>query len=67
MSLTILYWVANQTGVPIRLSKTLGKPKSGVPELGQQTEEILLEFSYSWDEVSNLKEKEVIQSVHKIS
>ena len=49
-----------RTGIPIRFSKTPGKPKAGAPELGQHTEEVLLEFGYSWDEISTLKEERVI-------
>lgn len=49
-----------QTGMPVRLSKTPGKPQSGAPELGQHTEEVLLEFGYSWEEISNFREEEVI-------
>ncbi|MDY7032951.1 MAG: CaiB/BaiF CoA-transferase family protein [Thermodesulfobacteriota bacterium] len=49
-----------QTGIPFRFSKTPGQVRCGGPELGQHTEEVLLEFGYSWDEISNLKEEEVI-------
>ena len=47
-----------RTGVPIRFSKTPGKPKAGAPELGQHTEEVLLEFGYSWDEINDIIKEE---------
>ena len=30
------------------------------PNLGEHTEEILLELGYSWDEIANFKDKRVI-------
>jgi len=30
------------------------------PELGQHTEEILLELGYTWDDITELKNEEVI-------
>jgi len=30
------------------------------PEIGQNTEEILLEMGYSWEDIAGLKEKTVI-------
>jgi len=34
--------------------------KREAPELGQHTEEILLELGYSWDDITRLKDEEVI-------
>ncbi len=48
-------------GVPIGLSKTPGVIKCEAPELGQNTEEVLIELGgYTWDEISTLREEEVI-------
>ncbi|MGH6892643.1 MAG: CaiB/BaiF CoA transferase family protein, partial [Dongiaceae bacterium] len=48
-------------GVPVRLSQTPGDPKAPAPEFGEHTELILTELlGYSWDEVTRLKEAEVI-------
>ena len=36
-------------------------PRKGAPELGQHTEEVLMEIlGYSWDDVIALKDKKVI-------
>ena len=48
-------------GLPIGLSKTPGKVESLGPELGQHTEQILVDtLGYSWDEVVELKEQGAI-------
>lgn len=47
-------------GCPIRLTETPTKPQGAPPELGQHTEEILLELGYSWEEIERLKDGEVI-------
>ncbi|MEE9247921.1 MAG: CoA transferase, partial [Dehalococcoidia bacterium] len=48
-------------GLPLRFSETPGKVRSPAPELGQHNEEILTEtLGYSWDEVTALREKQVI-------
>lgn len=48
-------------GIPIQLSKTPGAVKCEAPEFGQHTEEILIEIGgYSWEEVAQLREEEII-------
>ena len=48
-------------GVPVRLSETPGQVRLPAPEFGQHTEEILTELlDYDWDEISALREREVI-------
>lgn len=48
-------------GVPVRLSKTPGDPKGAAPEFGEHTERILTELlDYSWEDVAQLREEEVI-------
>jgi len=45
---------------PGRFSKTPGGPKTAAPELGQHTEEVLVEIGYTWDDILRLKEEQVI-------
>ncbi len=47
-------------GVPMKLSRTPGKPKCAPPMLGQHNEEILRELGYSQAQVEELRKKEVI-------
>jgi crotonobetainyl-CoA:carnitine CoA-transferase CaiB-like acyl-CoA transferase len=47
-------------GSPIRLSATPIRPKAFAPELGQHTEEILLELDYDWDEIAALRDAKAI-------
>lgn len=47
-------------GPAVDLSKTPGKVGSKAPELGQHTEEILLELGYAWEEIMAMKEKGAI-------
>ncbi|GAC1315095.1 MAG: CoA transferase [Acidimicrobiales bacterium] len=41
---------------PVRFSSTPARPPALAPELGQHTEEVLLEAGLSWDEISALQE-----------
>ncbi|TAK30408.1 MAG: CoA transferase [Chloroflexota bacterium] len=45
---------------PVHLSKTPARNKSAAPELGEHTEEVLLELGYDWDEILKLKEENAI-------
>jgi len=48
-------------GVPVALSETPGSVRSPAPELGQHTEEVLLDvLGWDWDRISALREKGVI-------
>lgn len=48
-------------GLPVGLSKTPGTVRSLGPELGQHTEEVLVEtLGYSWEQVTELKEQGAI-------
>jgi len=48
-------------GVPVRLSKTPGAVETLGPELGQHTEEILVEaLGYTWEQIGELKAQGVI-------
>ncbi len=42
-------------GCPIRMSDTPARPGRHVPELGQHTEEVLLEIGLDWDEITSLR------------
>ncbi len=43
-------------GVPVHLSRTPGSVRHLAPELGQHTEEVLLEAGYDWDGISRLRD-----------
>jgi len=48
-------------GLPVNLSKTPAIVRSKAPELGEHTEDVLIEVcGYSWDEIAKLKDQEVI-------
>jgi crotonobetainyl-CoA:carnitine CoA-transferase CaiB-like acyl-CoA transferase len=47
-------------GCPIRLSHTPAEPGEYAPELGQHTEEILLELGYDWDEINTLRQSNIL-------
>jgi crotonobetainyl-CoA:carnitine CoA-transferase CaiB-like acyl-CoA transferase len=41
-------------GSPVRFSETPAQPGAVAPELGQNTEEVLLEAGFSWDDIARL-------------
>ena len=45
---------------PIHLEDTDIGPKSAAPELGQHTEEVLLEMGYSWEDITRLQDSGAI-------
>ena len=48
-------------GMPVRLSETPGSVRFPAPELGQHTEEILLDvLGYDWDRITELRKREAI-------
>jgi crotonobetainyl-CoA:carnitine CoA-transferase CaiB-like acyl-CoA transferase len=47
-------------GFPWKFSETPASAAPGAPELGQHTEEILLDLGYTWDEIGALRERKVI-------
>lgn len=45
---------------PAKFNKNPALVRTPAPELGQNTEEILLDLGYSWEDIAGLKEQEVI-------
>ena len=45
---------------PIKLSKTPASIRMPAPEFGQHTEEVLLEYGYTWEDIGQLKEQNII-------
>ncbi|MCK6556744.1 CoA transferase [Candidatus Binatia bacterium] len=45
---------------PVEFSGTPGSIRRAAPELGEHTEEVLLEHGYTWDDIATLKEKGAI-------
>jgi crotonobetainyl-CoA:carnitine CoA-transferase CaiB-like acyl-CoA transferase len=47
-------------GLPYKFSETPGSLRYPCPQFGQHTEEVLLEFGYTWGDIARLKEEQVI-------
>ncbi|GAI37686.1 unnamed protein product, partial [marine sediment metagenome] len=47
-------------GFPWTFHETPASVRREAPELGQHTEEILLELGYTWDDITRLKDEKVI-------
>ncbi|MGH2602878.1 MAG: CaiB/BaiF CoA transferase family protein, partial [Dehalococcoidia bacterium] len=47
-------------GLPIQMSGTSPDPVGYAPELGNHTEEVLLELGYTWEEMEQLRRNEII-------
>lgn len=47
-------------GYPIRFGKTPMRIQREAPQFGQHTEEVLMEYGYSWDEITALRSQGVI-------
>lgn len=45
---------------PMMFSRTPAYPRGPAPELGQNTEEVLLEVGYSWEDIAALRDKGVV-------
>lgn len=45
---------------PVTFRQNPASIKSAAPEIGQNTEEVLLELGYSWEDIAGLKEQKVI-------
>jgi len=47
-------------GLPYQFSETQPSIRYPCPQFGQHTEEVLLEFGYTWEDIAGLKEKQII-------
>lgn len=47
-------------GTPVRFSATPAVAAGTAPELGQHTEEVLLELGYTWDDIGRLRDENAI-------
>ena len=47
-------------GTPLTLSETPLEPTNPPPELGQHSEEILLEAGYSWEDIARFRDKAAV-------
>ena len=47
-------------GVPYKFSKTPAKVTRATPELGEHTEEVLLEADYTWEDIAEFQDQGVI-------
>jgi len=47
-------------GHPFHLSKSPGSLANAAPQYGQHTEEVILELGYTWDDIADLRNEEVI-------
>src|SRR5262249_5918497 len=47
---------ADVVAAPVSFSDTPAQPSASIPELGQHTEEVLLDLGYTWDDISRLQE-----------
>ena len=55
-----IHGMVKEVGIPVKLSNTPGKIRKPAPELGQHTEEVLLEIGYTWEEIAKLREDKAI-------
>jgi crotonobetainyl-CoA:carnitine CoA-transferase CaiB-like acyl-CoA transferase len=46
---------------PVEFSENPATLRTGAPEIGQHTEEILLELGYSWEDIGRFKDQKVIR------
>ena len=47
-------------GAPVMLSQNPAEAQGMAPELGQHTEEVLLELGYTWEDITEMREQEII-------
>ena len=49
-----------EVGVVVKLSETPGKARKPAPEYGEHTEEVLLSYGYTWDQIAAFRDKRVV-------
>ena len=49
-----------EVGVPLTLSETPGAARAPAPEYGEHTEDVLLSYGYTWEQLTALRDKKVI-------
>jgi crotonobetainyl-CoA:carnitine CoA-transferase CaiB-like acyl-CoA transferase len=54
------YGATTVAGSPLMFGREPTVPQGGPPELGAHTEQYLLELGYDWDEIGELRAREVI-------
>lgn len=54
------YGATKVAGAPIMFGRTPTVPQGPAPELSQHTEQYLLELGYSWDDIQQFRDKQVI-------
>jgi crotonobetainyl-CoA:carnitine CoA-transferase CaiB-like acyl-CoA transferase len=45
---------------PVKLSETPATIRMPAPEVGQHTEEVLLDYGYTWEDIARFKEQGLI-------
>lgn len=55
-----VYGMMKILGFPYKFSRTPASVKGPAPELGQHTEEVLLEMGYDWEHIIKMKDEEII-------
>ncbi len=50
----------NMVGFPIHMSETPPSVRMPAPEMGQHTEDVLLELGYTWEDIGRFRDEEVI-------
>lgn len=54
------YGKMREVGPPVKMSETPPFARSPAPEFGQHTEEVLLEFGFTWEDIGELHQKKAI-------
>ena len=50
-----------EIGIPVKLNKMPGRVREAAPQLGQNTEEVLIDIlGYSWEEIEKIRDEGII-------